>query len=252
MIRQSMFGGKPSNNSFSAWAEQQRAQEEGRSLISDESKDGDDGPAWYSVAGISKQLNTLQDNVSNQLQELSGQIPEAGPLSAAFRARVTNAMYLLIASVAFLLLAIFVGLPTIVFRPSKFVVLLSLSTLCAASTVIVMQTPSGFLSNLVAGGFYNSIPVISLLVSVLFTLYVTIFVHRFFLTIIVGAIQVLCVLYYLAAFIPGGRRGMELLFKAAYMLVKSTMGPCLFVARQTCMATTSCVVSTVRSRLASS
>jgi hypothetical protein len=243
-----MFGVKTNSSSFSNWVDQQRAAEEGKPLV----EDGSQEESWYSIGGISKQLTSLQDNVSNQLQELSGQIPEAGPLSAAFRARVTNAMYLLIASVVFLLLAIFIGIPTIVFRPSKFVVLLSLSTLCAAGTVIVMQTPSVFLSSLFSGGVTNSIPVISLLASVIFTLYATIFIHRFLLTILCGVVQVCCVLYYLAAFIPGGRRGMELLFKAAYMLVKSTIGPCLFVARKTFMTTLCCVISSVKSRVAGS
>jgi hypothetical protein len=44
-----------------------------------------------------------------------------GPLSAAFRARVTYAVYLIIAAVGFLILGIIIGIPTLILKPAKFV-----------------------------------------------------------------------------------------------------------------------------------
>ena len=238
-----MFG-KPSNSSFSSWMEQQRAEEGGTQEV-DESEQ----TSLLSIAGISRQWSSLQDNVASQLQDLSGQLPDAGPLSAAFRARITNAIYLILASVGLAFLAIFVGLPTIVFRPSKFVILISMATLCAASSVVVLQTPSVFLANLVKGGPTAAFPIVLLFLSVLLTLYITIFIHRFLFIVLAGSLQVLCILYYLATFIPGGTRGLEIMLKTAWMLVKSTLGPCWFIFRKSFGTMLSCLISTVTKRL---
>ena len=57
---------------------------------------------------------------------------------------MSYSIYLIMASVCCALLALFVGLPTIVLRPAKFVVFMSLSTLCAIGSVIAMQKPQEF------------------------------------------------------------------------------------------------------------
>lgn len=101
-----------SSSSFADWLEEQRdTASEALSEFQTEA----------SNLSIFTQLSTIQNNLTNQLQELSGNLPEAGPLSAAFRQRATYAIYLLLASIAFGLLAVFVGLPTLLFRPAKFV-----------------------------------------------------------------------------------------------------------------------------------
>ena len=158
-----------STNSFASWMEQQQ---------SDDSKE--DGSQFdftmFSVMGqFQSRLSSIQDNVTNQFQELSGSLPEAGPLSAAFRARVTNAVYLLLISAAFGILAVIVGLPTLVIRPSKFVICITLCTGFGAASVIVLQKPSVFLSNVIKGGLAEMAPVLLLLFSVISILHVTIF-----------------------------------------------------------------------------
>lgn len=108
--------------------------------------------------GYFSQMVAIRDSFATQLQDMTEALPEAGPLSAAYRERLLNSIYLLFASVLFGVLAIFIGLPTLVLRPSKFVICLSLSTLLAASSVIVMQKPSVFLTNLTSGGIQQVIP----------------------------------------------------------------------------------------------
>ena len=149
-------------------------------------------------------IGAIQENFSNQLQELSGSLPEAGPLSAAFRQRASHAIYLLFAAVGFGILAVFIGLPTLILRPAKFVICMTLSTLCLAGSVIVLQKPSVFLSNLVKGGPTQAAPVVVLLISLLATTYVTIFIHKYLAVLFAGAMQLLCMVYYLASFVPGG------------------------------------------------
>lgn len=196
-------------------------------------------PSLSSFSSLAISMNTIQDSlsgVSNQLQELSGSIPEAGPLSAAFRTRVKHAIYLLISSVIFALLAIFIGLPTLIFRPAKFVICMTLSTLLGASSVIVLQKPSVFLSNLINGGPSNALPIVCLLSSLIATVYVTIVIHKYVFVLFMGSLQILCMLYYLSSFIPGGTRGLQIILKTGYVIVSTAITPCVFVCKKTASA----------------
>ena len=225
------------SSSFSNWIEQQRDQlEDGIEAAGNSSL----GAGAFSIFS---QFGAIQENVTNQLQELSGSLPEAGPLSASFRQRLTHAIYLLIASGVFFALTIIVGLPSILIRPTKFVVCLSIATILAAGSVILIQKPSTFLSNLISGNSANSAPVVSLGISLLFTLYVSIFVHRYVYVLAAGGLQVASLLYYLATFIPGGTKGLSILLKAAYLVVSTAMKPCIFITKKTCMACISRYIS---------
>jgi hypothetical protein len=157
-------------------------------------------------------------------------------MSSAFRARMTQAMYLLTASGAFALLTVFVGLPTLLIRPTKFVICLSLSTLLAASSVVVMQKPSVFLANLVGGGVRKGAPVALLGLSMLFTLYVSIFVHRYLAVICAAAVQLLCLLFYLASFIPGGTAGVSVLLRTTFLVVRTAAKPAFYVGKKAVIA----------------
>lgn len=178
------------------------------------------------------QMSSIQDNFTNQLQELSGALPEAGVLSSSFRERVTNSIYLLAASVLFAFLTIFLGLPTMLIRPSKFVVCLSLSTLFAALSVVVMQKPSVFLANVVAGGMTTILPIVLLFVSTLVTLYITVFVPRYLWIVVAGGIQLVCLLFYMASFIPGGTNGLIVLLRTMVMVMTALLTPFYYVAKK--------------------
>lgn len=200
---------------------------------------GDEEQSFFPLLTIAGTWSSIQDSVSgvsNQLQELSGSIPEAGPLSAAFRTRVKQSIYLLIASITFAILAVFIGLPTLIFRPAKFVICMTLSTLLGASSVIVLQKPSVFLSNLLKGGPSNSLPIVCLLSSLIATVYVTIVIHKYIYVLIMGSIQILCMLYYLSSFVPGGTRGLQIIIKTAYVIVSTAITPCIFVCKKTASA----------------
>jgi hypothetical protein len=184
------------------------------------------------ASSILGQLGAIQDNFTNQLSELSGNLPDAGPLSAAFRKRVKHSMYLLFASITFGALAIVVGLPTLVLRPSKFVICMSLSTLCGAGSVIVLQKPTTFLSSLLNDGPSKSLPVVLLLVSMVVTIYVAVFIHKYVFVVVAGGAQIGCMLFYLASFIPGGSRGLQVLLRMGYAIIKTALTPCFFVAKK--------------------
>ena len=199
-------------------------------------KEREEGPgnADHEAFSFFTQVSSIQLGVSRQMSELSGALPDANALTGAeFRDRVSKSVYLLLASVGCGFLAFFVGIPTIVLRPAKFVVFMSLSTLLAISSVVVLQTPTAFMKDLLEGGVEKSLPFIILAVTQIATLYVAVFIHRYIYIIIFGGCTVLSILYYLSSFIPGGTRGLQILLKSGYDLLSAAMMPCtMFVKRQ--------------------
>lgn len=215
-----------SNDTFSSWF----------SKYGDDIESGaDDGRSAEQSVSLLLQFNSIQDSVTNQFQELSGSISE-GPLGASFRTRILYSVYLLIAAVVMATLAIMVGLPTIILRPAKFVVLITLSTIFGASSVIVMQSPSVFWANFLNAEWEKKLSVVSLCISLLFTLYAAIVVHTYACVVFTGVIQCLCMLYYLSSFVPGGQKGLTVLLKTGLMLVKTAMAPCIYVTKKTLKA----------------
>jgi len=65
------------------------------------------------------------------------------------------------------------------------------------------------------------------------TIYLTVFVHWYLMVIASAAFQVLAVVWYLASFIPGGTRGLQLLLKTAYVIVGTVLKPFVFVCKKT-------------------
>lgn len=216
-------------SNFSAWLEQQK-----------EAELRSENPDAYAVEDESSsllgRLSAIGDSFTVQLEELNGSLPGAGPMSAEFRGRMVNAIYLLLASAGFCVLAVIIGVPTLLVRPAKFVVCTSLASLCAAGSVIVMQKPSVFFQGLLAGEPAKTIPTVALLVSLVTTLYVAIFIHKYMYILVFGAIQMLCLFYYLASFIPGGTKGLSVLLNTGYMFAKTAMQPCIFVTKKAVVA----------------
>lgn len=218
-----------SSNSFSTWLAQSQQQSASPPASSSSSQKN---PSSSSYDGsLFGQLGAIRDSFANQLEGLSGALPEAGPLSAAFRERLTWSLYLLLGAAAFGALAVLVGLPTLALRPSKFVLCLSLCTLLAASSVVVLQKPTVFLSSLMAGGWSSSSPVLVLFLSQMITLYITVFIHRYVYVLVAAGVQVVCLLFYLASFVPGGAKGLQLLLRMLYAVISTAITPCFYVAK---------------------
>ena len=210
-----------SSSSFSAWLESQKNAD-----IEDDSR-GDETISLFS------QFGAIQDGFANQLSELSGSLADGGPLNAAFRDRFKQSIYLLLISALFAALAVFIGLPTILLRPAKFVVCLTLSTVFAAASVIVMQTPKAYFTSILQDESpKKKLSLIALFASIFFTLYCALFIHKYLYIVFSGCIQGLCLLYYLAIFIPGGSKGLNVLLWTGYQLLSTAMQPCLFVTRR--------------------
>lgn len=219
------------NGNFAEWMERRQSQlESGQGVESIE-----ESSTFFTLTSFA----AIQDTLSSQLQELGGDMP----LSSAFRARAVHAIYLLCGSLIFLIIAIVVGLPTLLVRPSKFVICISLSTLLGASSVVVLQKPSVFISSILNGGMEKGFPVVLLLLSLFTTLYVTIFIHKYLYVIIMGSLQMWVLLYYLSSFIPGGSQGLAILLRTGYAVVSTAITPCIYVCKRTVYNTIKSVFS---------
>ncbi len=177
-------------------------------------------------------LGAIQDGIYNQFTALGNSMP----FDSGFRQRLTYAIYLLIAAFLFLVIAICVGLPLLVIKPSKFIICMSLSTLLGASSVVVMQKPTVFLSNMVKNGLMKSLPLVMLIVSMASTIYVSVFIHKYVYVVIFGSIQMYAMFYYLSSYIPGGTQGLNILLKSSYYMISTALTPCTYVCKQTILS----------------
>lgn len=217
------------NSNFSDWLEKRNREASGEPAEDEESF----FPQW----------STFQDSFSSQLQILSGNLPSSGPLSAAFRARLKNAIYLILLSILFFVLAIFIGIPTIVLRPAKFVMCMCLGTICAAAAIIQLQSPPDFLANAYQSGIQSLFPSIALVSCLLFTIYTTVVMHSYILTIFCGVLQLLCIAYFLASYIPGGQTGVYVLMKGSYAMMCTLLSPMIYFVRSVFRSVVSSIFS---------
>jgi hypothetical protein len=184
---------------------------------------------------MTSNISSINDALSSQMNEITNSLPsvEVGPFSAEYRGRLMTSLYLIIGSAFFMAVAIFVGLPTLVIKPSKFVLCITISTLLTIASVIHIQKPSVFLAALCTGDPYQKIPFVLLIVSVIATGYVTIFVHAYTYILVSGIIQCLSILFFLASYIPGGQTGLIMVLRAAAVVVRTAVTPVLFCCKQT-------------------
>jgi len=177
--------------------------------------------------GFLGSLTGVGDSMAAQMQELSGALPDSNAITGVeFRRRMQHSVYLLLSSIGFMALAILVGLPTLVLKPSKFVICVTLSTLSAFASVVILQKPSVFLSNLLEGGISKAKPILALLFSVALTLYTVTVTRKYAAVVFVGGLQALAVFYYLASFVPGGSTGLSVLLRSAYVVLYACLTPC--------------------------
>jgi Got1/Sft2-like family len=209
-----------SSSSFSSWMNQQNNLEAGSTAPEEEGE----------TTSLLSQLKGFNDGLATQLMDLSGSISDA----AGFKQRLAYSIYCLLGSIFFAILAIFIGLPTLILKPSKFVLCITISTILAISSIVILQKPSVFIRSIFEAGIIRALPILCLFLSFIFTIYTAVFVHRFryFAVIFAAGIQATCIMWYISSFIPGGQAGLLVLLRMSYMLVYTAMQPCLFVVKR--------------------
>jgi hypothetical protein len=210
---------------FAAWMEQRKAP---KPNASDEEDDD-----W------SASLLGWQKDAAAHLHSYSSLLPDSstGPLSAEYRDRLTSAIYLLLLALLFGTLAVIIGLPTLLIKPSKFVLCSTLCSLCVAGSMVLLKGPTLYLQELLAqltacsAENPPSSSAVSLLLVVITngaTIAVTVLYHSYLLTLVAAGLQALSLLFYLLSYIPGGSASAGVLLRSAWFLVGR---PCIYSAR---------------------
>jgi hypothetical protein len=213
-----------SKGKFSQWVDDKHRQEERAANGEEEESE--------SFLG---RFSSFQNDIATQLEGLSGALPD-NVMSEAFRARIKNSIFLLLAAIFFAIMAVFVGIPTIVLKPAKFVTCVAMATLCIIFAIAVMQKPEVFVKSLFSGGIVSALPFLLLVTSLVGTIYITIFHQSYLNTIISLVFLSASMIFFMASFIPGGTKGLQVLARAGVVVVRTTVTPVLFVVRKCCEA----------------
>ena len=219
-----MHRGLPmSKGKFSQWAEEKHRQDR---VANGEEEDEES-------ASFLGRFSSFQNDIATQLEGLSGALPD-NVMSEAFRARIKNSIFLFLAAIFFTVMAVFVGIPTIVLKPAKFVTCIAMATLCIILAIAVMQKPEVFVKSLFSGGIVNALPFLLLVTSLVGTIYVTIF-HQSYLNTIASLVFLsVSMIFFMASFIPGGTKGLQVLARAGIVVVRAAVIPMWFVVRKCC------------------
>ena len=138
-------------------------------------------------------------------------------LQSLDRERIAWCMMLTFVSGLSLTLALTIGLATIAIFPAKFALCFSLFSITNVAAVGALRGTQQQISHMmdpervwVSAG---------LVFSVLFTLWVALIKHSYFLTVIATVVQTLALLYYQLSFFPMGADGFRVVVKVAYATV---------------------------------
>lgn len=210
------------DNNFSNWLSKHQEQD---NLLNNPSNNSQ-------VNDAASYLNSFQDSLINQFQDLTGTLPEVGPLSSSYRQRMLNSIYFLILGIIFLILAIFVGLPTIFLKPAKFIICITFSTFFFIFSMITLKTWKSFLILLMNGNMEYVAPFFSLVLSSFFTIYIVVFKSFYIYIIAITIIQLASLIFFLSTFIPGGTKGLLMVLKMAFNMVLLALKPVIFIIKK--------------------
>jgi len=227
---------------FSAWMEQRKG-------VKPNASDDEEADDW------SASLAGWQQDAAAHLHSYSSLLPDSssGPLSAEYRGRLTNAICLLLLSALFGVLAVLIGLPTLLLKPSKFVLCSTLCTLCIAASMVVLKTPAVFLQELLVSVTScsadrpppsTSISLLLMLLANVATIAVTVGYHSYMYTLAASGVQALAALYYLLSYLPGGLDSAGVLLRSAWFLVGR---PLVYSARASLQLALGCLWRSVSS-----
>ncbi|KAJ1453381.1 Got1/Sft2-like family-domain-containing protein, partial [Pelagophyceae sp. CCMP2097] len=125
--------------------------------------------------------------------------------------RFRGFVLLLLISLAFFALAVFIGLPVLVLRPQKFALCFTLGSLHAHRSFGVLRGWRNHFRTLLQR---ERLPFTAAYVlTMLASLHAAVVSRSFILTIICAGLQCTTLLYYLGSYVPGGARGVRIFLK---------------------------------------
>mmetsp|Transcript_7450 Transcript_7450/g.10437 ORF Transcript_7450/g.10437 Transcript_7450/m.10437 type:complete len:231 (-) Transcript_7450:51-743(-) len=206
---------------FGDWFERHQAQQD---QSTDESKgcENNQQNAWL----------RLKSNIFtswNEYEQQDGLLPTFVKRSEtpgfSYTQRFRGFVVSLLVSVAFFALAFFVGLPTVVIRPHKFALCFTIGSLCFLWSFILLKGPSEQFKSIFKT---ERLPFSVLyLFTMLGTLYSCLVLKSYILVIVFSSLQIISLLWFFIAMVPGGSNGIKYFLTAISKTVRYTVLPCL-------------------------
>ena len=141
----------------------------------------------------------------------------------------------------FMFLAFFVGLPVIVFRPHKFALCFTMSSVMFMASFGLLKGPMAHLRSMLAP---DRLPFTGAYVgSMALTLYAALVIRSYVLVVATSSLQIATMAYYFMSFIPGGTRGVKIFLAMIVRTLKSFVTQCVPMVTRCCL----CLVRQVAS-----
>jgi hypothetical protein len=157
------------------------------------------------AGGVAQQIAAGTREFQNTLQNLS-------------RERVMYFFSLSFVGTLMLFLAFVVGIPTIALAPAKFAICFSIGSACTMSAVGALRGPMAQINHMIAQE--RLIFSASYVASLLATLYCSVVMHSYVLTIVSSVAQLVALVYYQVSYFPMGAQGLKVVGQMGYHIAK--------------------------------
>mmetsp|Transcript_761 Transcript_761/g.1460 ORF Transcript_761/g.1460 Transcript_761/m.1460 type:complete len:258 (+) Transcript_761:214-987(+) len=212
-------GGAATNDSFASSFS---------SLFSPAPATNPDGtPATASDTDVESQTLLPQSfNLASMRSSLEAQLPQK-IMGLNYQQRFQIFCICLLLSAVFFLLGFFVGIPLLTVRPQKFALSFTCGSITFMGSFAILKGPYAHMTSMLSGDrMYFTVIYLG---SMLMTLYLTFIAggaKGYVLVLGSSALQLLALLWYLVAFLPGGAAGMKILTQALWKILKPFMVGC--------------------------
>ena len=164
------------------------------------------------IGSITGGLGGILRTTSQTLSDVNEALPS--------RTMVTAATVLACFGGFQLMLAVFVFLPMIVIAPQKFALSFTGGSACLFIASLLLRGWKSQLKQMISK---ERLPfTCSYVFSIVATVYASLIVHSYFLSLIFSFVQVVCLSYYMVSYLPGGTAGLSTLLTVMSSVVKST------------------------------
>ncbi|GLJ40311.1 hypothetical protein SUGI_0828550 [Cryptomeria japonica] len=148
------------------------------------------------------------DIVSKGVRDLPGSVQSAANTFPSGKALVYFGL-LMATGIFFIFIALLLFLPVMVVMPQKFALSFTLGCLFIILSFFALKGPKTQLLHMVSK---ERLPfTIGFLASMLVTIYVSMVLHSYILSVIFSGVQVLALVYYVISYFPGGSAGLKFL-----------------------------------------
>ena len=202
-------------SSFGDWYDKQKQ---------DQAASSNDGGDVESQSFLPDSMSGL--SLSSMRSSLEAQMPQQ-IMGMNYQQRFQVFCICLLLSALFFLLAFFVGIPLLTVRPQKFALSFTCGSITFMASFGILKGPHEHLMSMLAPD--RVLFTVVYLGSMFLTLYLTFTAggaKGYVVVMGASALQLICLLWYLVTFLPGGATGMKILMHTMWTLLKPLVMNC--------------------------